>query len=272
MPFTCWTPAGTVVTWNAGAERAKGFASSEILGRNYSCFFTADAIAAGEPKRQLAEAWANGRYRVEGWRVRKDGTLFWADIVLTAVYDTGVLIGFAKVTHDLTEKRKQEQALLAAKEAAEKDNSNKSAFLANMSHELRTPLNTIIGFSEILQGEMFGPIGNDRYRDYIECIASGGQHLLALVNDILDLAKLDCGALELEMEEVDLAALSAQAARLVEPQATHAGVTLLLADLAPSETLGSRRRLLQILLNPVVQRPQIHHAGGDRARIRPQHL
>jgi PAS domain S-box-containing protein len=255
-------PDGTVITWNSGAERVKGYASSEILGRNYSCLFTAESVAAGEPKRQLVETLAHGRFRVEGWRVRKDGALFWADIVLTTVYDDGILIGFVKVTRDLTERRKQQQALLAAKEAAEEASLSKSAFLANMSHELRTPLNAIIGFSEILEREMFGPLGNDRYRDYVACIAAGGNHLLTLVNDILDLSKLDSGTLLLEMEEVDLPALCAQAVRMVEPQALSAEITLVLAETAPARIKGSPRRLLQILLNLLSNALKFTKSGG----------
>jgi PAS domain S-box-containing protein len=256
-------PDGTVITWNIGAERIEGYAALEILGQNHSRFFTADAIAAGEPQRQLAETRANGRHRAEGWRVRKSGALFWGDIALTAVHDDdGALIGFANATRDVTERRNQEKALLAAKEAAEADNRSKSAFLANMSHELRTPLNAIIGFSEILEREMFGPVGNDRYRDYVAHIASAGKHLLTIVNDILDLNKLDGNAFALEAEEVDLAALAGQAVQLLEPQARSAGVALVLVDLAPSPMLGSRKRLLQILLNLLSNAIKFTKSGG----------
>jgi PAS domain S-box-containing protein len=107
-------PDGTVATWNAGAHRIKGYAADEIIGRHFSVFYTDEEIAAGKPQRELDQATAEGRVRDEGWRVRKDGSRFWANVVITSVYDkNGRLEGFAKVTRDETErKRVEEQARL----------------------------------------------------------------------------------------------------------------------------------------------------------------
>ncbi len=107
-------PDGTVATWNTGAHRIKGYTADEIMGRHFSVFYTDEEVRAGKPQRELDQAKAEGRARDEGWRVRKDGSRFWANVVITAVYDkNGRLEGFAKVTRDETErKRIEEQARL----------------------------------------------------------------------------------------------------------------------------------------------------------------
>ena len=106
------TPEGNVATWNAGAERFKGYRAEEIIGRHFSTFYPPQDVAAGKPERELAVAMAAGRMEDEGWRVRKDGTQFWANVVITALRDPdGTLRGFGKVTRDLTERRAQEQAI-----------------------------------------------------------------------------------------------------------------------------------------------------------------
>src|SRR5579862_6244967 len=126
-------PSGRVASWNAGAQRMKGHAASEVLGRHFSIFFTPDDVATGQPERQLAIAHAEGRFEDELLRVRKDGTTFWANVVVTPLLsERSELVGFAKVTRDLTKER------LARK--MEIENQLKDAFLATVSHELRTPL------------------------------------------------------------------------------------------------------------------------------------
>jgi PAS domain S-box-containing protein len=104
-------PEGRIVTWNPGAQRLKGYSEAEVLGRHYSLFFTEDAIQAGKPERELERAKVDGRFEEEGWRVRKIGPQFWANVVLTPIYQQGVLRGYVKVTRDLTERKAAEDAL-----------------------------------------------------------------------------------------------------------------------------------------------------------------
>jgi len=104
-------PGGHVVSWNAGAERMKGYAESEIVGQHFSVFYSPEDRAAGEPERELLGA-TEGRYEAEGWRVRKDGTRFWANVIVTAVLRNSALVGFAKITRDLTERRNAEEVRL----------------------------------------------------------------------------------------------------------------------------------------------------------------
>ncbi|AUT45627.1 EAL domain-containing protein [Achromobacter sp. AONIH1] len=118
------SPDGTVANWNAGAERTKGYAADEIVGQNFSCFYTPEDRASGLPQAGLARARDRGKFAAEGWRVRKDGTLFWASVVIDAIHgDSGELLGYAKITRDETERRMQEQQLLRAKEMTERYNA-----------------------------------------------------------------------------------------------------------------------------------------------------
>src|SRR4029077_6988142 len=110
-------PGGRVLTWNPGAERLKGYRAEDIIGKHFSCFYPSDAAEAGKPARLLALAARDGRVEDEGWRVRQDGSRFWADVIITALRDSdGALIGYAKVTRDMTERRRTEQALHESEE------------------------------------------------------------------------------------------------------------------------------------------------------------
>src|SRR4029077_15214274 len=108
------------------------------------------------------------------------------------------------VFRDVTPWKQTERELVAAREAAETASAAKSDFLAKISHEIRTPLNSIVGFSEVMLEERFGPIGNERYREYLKDIRGSGEHLVALLNDLLDLAKIEAGKLELSFASVNL--------------------------------------------------------------------
>jgi len=144
-------PQGVVVSWNFGAERIKGWTAEEILGQHFSRFYpeeTRDFL----PTQMLERASASGTAEDEGWRVRKDGSRFWANVVITALHDdTGALRGFAKVTRDMTERRRSEEALRIAREEAVAASLAKSEFLSRTSHELRTPMRCILGFGQFLE-------------------------------------------------------------------------------------------------------------------------
>ena len=154
--------------------------------------------------------------------------------------------------------------ILAAKEAAEASSRSKSAFLANMSHELRTPLNAILGFSQMLQSEVFGPLGAPQYRDYVNDIHDSGQHLLHIVNSILDLARIESGRLELSPECVDLATMIAKPLRLIRISAAEAGVALHHVELQePLQVMADASSLRQCLVNILSNAIKFTPAGGS---------
>ncbi len=150
-----------------------------------------------------------------------------------------------------------------AKQSADDANRAKSEFLASMSHELRTPLNAILGFSEVIKEELFGPVGLAKYVDYAQDVHNSGQHLLDLINDILDLSKIDAGKVELREEEISVAGLIADSASLVRERAQKSGVGLEILPAAELPPLTADKRLLkQILLNLLSNAIKFTPAGG----------
>ncbi|UVL81513.1 PAS domain S-box protein [Pseudomonas sp. B21-028] len=237
---------GHVITWNAGAERIKGYTEQEIIGQHFSLFYLAEECPA-HPEMALREATRDGHYMEEGWRCRKDGSRFWASVVITAQYDsTGALRGFSKITRDITDRRAAEIALSTAREEAESASRAKSEFLSRMSHELRTPLNAILGFAQLL--DMDSTAGQ---RPQVSHILRAGQHLLALINEVLDIARIEAGRLPLNIEPIALATVLHEALTLVSPMAADAGIRLVELPPLPegSGVLADRQRLVQVLLN-----------------------
>ncbi|HEY8831242.1 MAG TPA: ATP-binding protein, partial [Gemmatimonadaceae bacterium] len=179
---------GCVASWNKGAHHIKGFSRSEILGEDFSVFYTAEDRAAGKPKRDLGIAARDGRFEQEALRVRKDGSTFWGNIVLSAVRDrSNALAGFVKVTRDLTESRGAQERAVADGRALKAANAELEAFTYSVSHDLRAPIRQIEGFSKIL-AEYLGDHIDPQVAYYLKRIGDGSQHMTRLVNDLLDLS------------------------------------------------------------------------------------
>jgi len=251
--------AGMVTTWNFGAERIKGYRDQEIIGRHFSLFYLPEECPQ-HPDMALREATAHGHYMEEGWRCRKDGSRFWASVVITAQYDaSGALRGFSKITRDITDRRAAEIALGTAREEAESASRAKSEFLSRMSHELRTPLNAILGFAQLL--DMDSSAGQ---RPQVGHILRAGQHLLGLINEVLDIARIEAGRLPLNVEPMPLAAVLHEALTLVSPMAADAGIHLAPLPPLPSDSgvIADRQRLIQVLLNLLSNAIKYNRADG----------
>jgi len=171
--------------------------------------------------------------------------------------------GFVTLYTDLTPEKRTEQELRRAKETAELANRAKTEFLANMSHELRTPLNAIIGFAEVMEREVFGPLGSRRYRDYATDIRDSGLHLLNLINDILDVSKAEAGRIDLEDAVVKLEVVLRASIRFVEERARHSGVAIALPPLESLPVIrADERRLKQVMINLLSNAVKFTPPGG----------
>src|SRR5688572_15482414 len=258
-------PEGLVVSWNTGAQRIKGFQTDEIVGRHFSTFYPEDDVANGKPQHDLGQAAANGRHEDEGWRVRKDGSTFWANIVFTAIRDhAGNLRGFAKLTRDLTERNKVEAILTNATAAAEKANLAKSDFLSSMSHELRLPLNAILGFAQLMESD--SPPPTPAQGESIIQILNAGWYLLELINEILDLATIESGKLSMSVEPVSLNELLLECHSMIEPLAQRRNVRMGFPRSDAAYCVNAdRTRIKQVLINLLSNAIKYNSIGGSVA-------
>ena len=246
-------PNGHVASWNPGAQRIKGYTADEIIGQHFSVFYPPEANERDHPRHELEIAAREGHFEEEGIRVRKDGSKFWASVLITAVRDEhDALIGFAKITRDLTERRNAEQRALAdARRLAESESANvaKTEFLTAMSHELRTPLNAIGGYTELLTLGLGGPVTSQQ-ADYLERIRRSQQHLMGIITDLLNFSRIEAGQITYDIVPLSLHHVIAAVANVVQPQAETKGVTL---GIDPKSVdciaLGDRAKVDQILLN-----------------------
>ncbi|MDH5799091.1 MAG: PAS domain S-box protein, partial [Paracoccaceae bacterium] len=256
---------GLIQSFNAAAERIFGYSAGEVEGRNVSILMPEPY--RGEHDGYLRNYLTTGKARIIGIGrevegMRKDGSVFSMELSVGKIPhgDKPVFVG---VVRDISERKKAESDILHARFEAETSNRAKSQFLANMSHELRTPLNAILGFSETISSEIFGPLVNDKYRDYVESIQRSGQHLLTLINDILDLSKIEAGAFVLDLEDTDIHRLIQSSLSFVSTQAQDRDVSIKtdIADAIPPYNLD-RRRIKQVLLNLLSNALKFGKDGG----------
>ncbi|ABS16628.1 MULTISPECIES: cell-division control histidine kinase PdhS [Brucella/Ochrobactrum group] len=172
--------------------------------------------------------------------------------------------GFCAVLRDITQWKRTEEELTNARKEAERASSQKTEFLARISHEIRTPLNAIIGFSELMADEKFGSIGNDRYRDYLRDINRSGNHVLALVNDLLDISKIEAGALDMQFEAVSLNDAIAEAIALMQPQANRERVIIRSSFQSNlPDIVADTRSIKQVALNLLSNAVRFTAPGGQ---------
>jgi PAS domain S-box-containing protein len=241
-------PEGRVISWNAGAERIKGYRAEEIVGQHFSRFYPAEAIEAGTPSKALKEAAQQGRFKDEGWRLRKDGSRFWANVVITALRDeSGKLHGFGKVTRDMTERRRAEQEILLRTAELEAANKELEAFSYSVSHDLRAPLRGIDGFSQALL-EDYGERLDDTGRNYLQRVRAATQKMGVLIDDLLRLSRVTRA--EMHREPIDLSQLAGSiAAELTAAQPErHAEFRI-----APGLKAEGDARLIRVVLQNLLE-------------------
>jgi PAS domain S-box-containing protein len=219
-----------------------------------------DAVLESFSAPPVPDVTRSATYRI----LHGDGHYVWIETTLRGVFDeTGVYVNLISVSRDVTERKKYELEINAAREHAEAANRSKSRFLANMSHELRTPLNAIIGFTDLMRQEMFGPLGNERYEEYVTLIYDSGQLLLDLISDLLDMSKIEAGKLDLNMERLDLGGAVDDCIRLLQDRADNSGLELTTElPKARISLIADRRALKQILLNLLSNALKFTPAGG----------
>lgn len=255
-------PEGVILSWNAGAERIKQYRRDEVIGRNFRMLYTPDDQAAGRPEKNLRDVLKHGQTEDIGWRMKKDGTWFWADAVITTVLDdAGRLVGFAKVIRDLSEIN------MAEKQAREIELNRrmdclKDQFLSLVSHELRTPLTAIFGYAALLSENEHDRLTAEQDQ-YARSILGATADLTTLINNLIDLTTLQAGKLHLDPAPLNFSEVVLGAIHAVQPKAQEKHLWLANhANPDLPEMIGDATRIAQVVINVVANAIKFTPAGG----------
>jgi PAS domain S-box-containing protein len=257
-------PSGKIVSWNRGAERLKGYTSQEILGKDVSVFFLPEDVASGKPAAELARATADGRTEEEAWRVRKDGSHFWADVIVTALRDDdGTLRGFAKVTRDFTARKASEDAvreaglkLRAYATRLERSNRELETFASVASHDLQEPLRKIRAFGDRLTtkyGAQLEPAG----RDYLERMCAAAARMQDLIENLLAFSRITTKAKP--FASVDLGSVARDVLSDLESRIAQTAGRVEVGELPSVQ--ADATQMHQLLQNLVGNALKFHRAG-----------
>lgn len=263
---------GNILTWNKGGERLKGYTPSEIIGKNFKIFYTQEDQLRHHPQKELKIAEAEGRYEEEGWRVRKDGEFFWANVIITKIVDeAGKLFGYSKITRDLTERKNAEEKVRLAEEELRLTNAHleekvqertvalenalkaKNQFLSIASHELNTPLTTL-KMQIQLRLKRLERLGTEVDRKTLEKMFSDDlkqiNRLVQLVEDFLEFSRINIGKMALRKEKSNFNKIVEETALHFESQLEHFNVKLdLILPTASIEIKCDAFRIEQVISN-----------------------
>jgi PAS domain S-box-containing protein len=247
-------PEGLVTSWNNGAQRLKQYTREEIVGKHFSRFYTPQDLEAGKPWEEVATARRTGRAEDQGWRVRKDGTRFWARVTLSALYDPqGHLRGFAKVTQDLSDRRHIQDLEQASR--------NVNEFIAMLAHELRNPIAPIRLALHVMERS---PVGDPKHEAMRQTIDRQSAQLARIIDDMIDIAQITRGAIQMRRGLVDMAEAVRRGIETATP-AIEASRHSLQVDL-PTEPLtvdGDLHRLTQVVTNLLNNAARYTSPGGS---------
>jgi PAS domain S-box-containing protein len=267
---------GHVATWNVGAEHIKGYKADEILGRHFSVFYPPEVLESGWPEHELQSAAQQGSFTDEGWRLRKDGSRFWAGVTITALRDAQQrLVGFAKLTRDLTERKRAEAIELRSREREEILDAERSArmeaqratrikdeFLATLSHELRTPISAILGWTQVLLKSGDAIAASERRRA-IEVIDRNARSQVHLIDDLLDLSRIMAGKVRLDLQQISIDDVVQAAIDSARPTADAREIELkYVFDPIPATVNADPSRVQQVVWNLLTNAIKFTPKGG----------
>jgi PAS domain S-box-containing protein len=245
------SPEGRILTWNAGAQAMKGYRAQDIIGQPLSRFYTDADLQARKPSKLLEIAARDGRVSDEGWRVRQDGSRFWAYVVITAFYDEkGAVQGYAKITRDMTEHHETLQRLETANERLRELDEAKSFTISVASHELRSPLTSIKGYVENLVEGVAGPLP-DQVLSYLARIDHNVDRVIRMTNMLLDLSRIESGQMALQLGTVCTKEVIGNVLRDLQPLAEKKAITVQAQELVDVPVRADRHKLEQVFLNLV---------------------
>jgi PAS domain S-box-containing protein len=278
-------PGGHVVSWNSGAQRSKGYTAAEIIGQHFRVFYPPEVAQRGHPEYELEVALRVGHYEEEGWRLRKDGSRFWANVLITAVFnEAGEHVGFAKVTRDTSDRRRLElereqavEALATANAELESLNArlqiaadDQSQFLAVTAHELRTPIGVLGGSAEMLSRH-WSELTEQESKELFESMASSTVRLRRLLGDLLTASRLQTSRLEIHPEPVEVADIVGDAVANIRRTVTGVQVTV---DVPAGLMVSADRDRLAQAVDNLLSNALRHGRPPARvhARVREDHV
>lgn len=265
--FARHSPEGVLTFVSPAVRKVMGAEPEDVVGQNIIEMMHRDDQTDARQKLKALNTGADS-VRISFRLPNPKGEFIWLESTVHPINDehTGEMIEAIAITRDISERKEYEQQLLDAREKAETANRTKSTFLANMSHELRTPLNAVIGFSEILKRKMYGPLGDEVYDEYADLIHESGTHLLDLINDILDMSKVEAGKMEVKPEPVDMVETIETCMRFVEAKSEAKDQLMQLNVLTPqsdNSAYADIRATKQILINLLSNAVKFTGVGGS---------